>query len=202
MGAWSQRVPNLPPRGPTRPGRSSADRRQRRARRHARLDALAVGALTVLTVLLWVVAGPATRDGISRIGADTVSAQVTHCPQDRLPAPPCEVTFEQQGAAATGVLRQGALFGAEPGERIEVYPAVDGTVALAGWRGFAEHAMLLLLALALTSYTLRRWTRLRPPRGGERSADPEGSGWGARWGVQRRDAGPSSGRGSRAYPAA
>lgn len=178
-----------------RPGHSSADRRRRRTRRHGRLDALAVAVLAALTVVLWVVAVPAARGALTRAGADTVSAQVAQCPQQRVLAPPCEVTFTQQGATVTRALHQGTLFGVEPGERIEVHPLDDGTVAIGGWRAFADTALLVLLALALTSYTLRRWTRLAGP-------GPAPSGGTGRDDALRRDADPPPRRGSRAHPAA
>lgn len=179
------------------PGPSSAARRLDRARRHARLDTLAVAVLGVLTILMWVVAVPAVRDALAAAGAEPVSAQVVQCPQDRILAPPCQVTFELQGATVTGTLRQGMVFGVEPGERIDIYPVDDGTVRLAGRRAFADPALLVLLSLATTSYTLRRWTRLGPTtRRTDRTPGP------GRRELRRPLRGLSGSRRTRVHPAA
>lgn len=161
----SQETPAELWRRPANAGTRSAVRRNPRTRRSARLDGLAVAILAAMTVLLWVAAIPQTRDALIRFGADhAVGAQVTQCPTDRVLSPPCQVTFPKDGESVTRPLTHAGLFGVEPGEAVEVLPAPDGTVTLAGWRPVADSALLLLLALAFTSYTMRRWVRAAPLR--------------------------------------
>lgn len=182
--------------------RSSAEHRRRRARRHARLDALAVAVLAALTVLLWLVAVPAVHHALTRVAAaDSVTAQVVECPQERVLAPPCQVSFVQQGTTVTRDLTQGTLFGPEPGEWIDVHAPDDGTVTIGGWRAFAEPALLLFLAVAHTSFTLRRWTRVEfgHGRGLQR---PDGAKRTGRRQLPRAGQPATRPRGSRAHPAA
>ncbi len=204
------RVPSHPLANAPEPARGTRDTRDfspaaRRARRSARFGLLAVLILAALTVLLWCAAVPQLHASLTDFGATrTVPADVVSCPRDGVLSPQCHVAFDDGGEQVVQQLTYGGLFGVEEGDRVVVHLAGDGTTAVGGWRPYADSVLFLALALAFTSYTLRRFAHTAGPRDSHRStaAGHHGSpGSSARLGPRTRSRFRPTRR-SRSHPAA
>ena len=165
----------------------ATDRVSMQAKRHERsasflrasqlrplLQTLVVLILATMSALLWCAAVFQLRDTFTEFGAtDSRPAVVVSCPTQGLLPGQCQVMYRSDGQQIVRRLTHTGLLGVDVGDEIMVHTSADGaaedTVAIGGWRLYLDSFVLVVLAMAVTSYTLRRWVSGTPPTRRRRS---------------------------------
>lgn len=100
---------------------------------------------------------------------NTVAGRVVSCGTELL-APPCTVEFTApSGRQTQQPLSRAHLVGVSEGQDLSLWLSDDGAVTVAGWRLWTDVAVLLLLAVALSVWSVRHLAALL------RYGDPRGA---------------------------
>lgn len=132
------------------------DKVRRARRRRGWVASLMLFVVATLTALLWFRAVPAAVTSVASLaGGHAVVATVTACESD---TGPCTVTLPDAPEQPRAFDEPG-LFAPSQGSSVTVVEK-DGRIVLAGLPAVAEAALLILLALCFTGFTLSWWRRV------------------------------------------
>lgn len=138
--------------------------------------AFKVGALIVVStvaILLWQFGLRVVGYAAGQLGEPTVSGSVVECSRTLGVRGPCLVDFtDVAGHQRRADLSNPGLFALSPGDVVPVVAREDGTVGLGGWQPLFDAGLLVVLALAFSSYAIGWWRRVlehgtRPYDGGD-----------------------------------
>lgn len=152
------------------------DRDVVKARAHGRSDALTsparlmgslafkVVALVVaaaVAILLWQFALRVVGYAANHSMRPTTTATVVECSRTLGVSGPCVVDFtNDHGQSQQADLINPGLFALSTSEQVQVVPMADGTAGMGGWSPVFDAGLLLMLAIAFTTYAIGWWRRV------------------------------------------
>lgn len=122
--------------------------------------AFALAATAGLALALWLTWASAAGGAVDACSATTVTGRVISCGTDVL-APPCTVEFTAlSGQHMQQSLGRTNIVGVMERQDLSLWLGDDGTVAVAGWRLWVDVGLLLLLAVAMSAWSVQRLAAL------------------------------------------
>lgn len=139
---------------------------------------IALMVISSMAILLWQFGIRLTGYAIGHAWPrETTPAVVTECSRALGMTGPCVVEVTGPSGDRSVALTDPGLFALAPGDEAPVVQKDDGTVGIGGWRPIADAALLVVLAIAFTTYAIGWWRKVlehdtAPYDGGDPEDDP------------------------------
>ncbi|GAB96997.1 hypothetical protein BJY21_001543 [Kineosphaera limosa] len=130
-----------------------------------------------VAILLWQFALRIAGYAIANGGKPTTSATVVECSRTLGVSGACVVEFTAaDGGRESAELSTPGLFSLSPGNEVEVVALEPGKAGMGGWSPLFDAGLLVLLAVAFTTYAIGWWRRvLEHDAPGYNGGDPDPS---------------------------